>query len=61
MTASSRGSEFIPMLGLEQTLVDLMYDWLVPVIENEMPVITGQERCASQIIERLREMGADFP
>lgn len=61
MTASSRGSEFIPMLGPEQVIVDLMFDWLVPVVEDGTPVITGQEECASKIIERLRELGAELP
>jgi len=62
MQASSRGSEFVPMLGIEQTLVDIMMDHLEPVHDGDGgAMIVGQEECANQIVQRLREMGIELP
>lgn len=62
MTASSRGADFIPMIGPEQTIVDLMHDYLTPVRgdDEDTPVIIGQEECAAKIVEWLRGQGVDL-
>jgi hypothetical protein len=51
--------DFVPMIGVEQDIVDIMHDCLIPVNEDDVPVITGQEQCAAKIVEMLRAKGIE--